>query len=169
MQDDFPGGRRILDSGAYMGGNADSELRWMGQTRTLFLATGATTQDGFALVDETAVRGEEIPLHRHPDDDESFYVLDGEITFFVDGQPGITARPGTFLHVPGGTVHGFRIASDTARYLILTTARHGEFYRAISVPARADGLPDSHDVDWDRVMATAQAFGIEVMGELPAD
>ena len=41
------------------------------------------------------------------------------------------APAGTFAHLPGGTVHGFRIESETARYLIRTTPRHGRFYRAI--------------------------------------
>ncbi len=89
--------------------------------------------------------------------------------FYVDEQPGIDAHSGSFVHVPAGTVHGFRIASDTARYLILTTPRHGEFYRAISIPAGADGLPASYDVDWDKIIATAQDFGIELIGDLPED
>jgi quercetin dioxygenase-like cupin family protein len=156
-------------SGAYLGSAADSELRWMGETRTHFLATGTTTNGEFCLVEETAKRGESVPLHRHAEDVESFYVLDGKMSFYLDDRPGIDADTGSFLHVPAGAIHGFRIASDTARYLILTTPRHGEFYRAISVPAGADGLPDSYDVDWDRIIATAQKFGIEVMGDLPQD
>lgn len=139
----------------------------MGETCTRFLATGKATNGQFCLVHETANHGEAVPLHRHSEDVESFYVLDGELTFYIDNQPGISAHAGMFLHIPAGTIHGFRIASDTARYLILTTARHGEFYRAISVPAGADGLPDSYDVDWDRVIATAEDFGIELVGDLP--
>ena len=133
-------------SGAYFSSASDSEVRWMGQTFTHFLATGMSTSDQFCLVEETAKRGEGIPLHRHIEDVESFYVLDGKIRFYLDDQSGIDAHTGTFVHVPAGTVHGFRIASDTARYLILTTPRHGEFYRAISVPAGSDGLPASYDV-----------------------
>lgn len=160
-------GRTLHPSGAYLGGAGDSELRWMGHTATLFLATGATTNGQFCLVDETAKRGEAVPLHRHPDDVESFYVLDGEVTFYIDSEPGLTVGAGAFLHVPAGTIHGFRIASDSARYLILTTPRHGEFYRAISTPAGADGLPGSFEVDWDQVLAISEQFGIELIGDLP--
>lgn len=156
-----------LPSGAWFRSAAEGEVRWMGETRTRFLATGGTTDGRFCLVDETARRGEAIPLHRHPEDVESFYVLEGEIDFHLGVQPAIRAGAHAFLHVPAGVVHGFRIASETARYLILTTARHGEFYRAISAPADAGGRPPAGEVDWDRVMATAQAFGIEVVGELP--
>jgi quercetin dioxygenase-like cupin family protein len=159
--------RPQFSSGAYLSTAGESEVRWMGETCTRFLATGDTTAGLFCLVDETGKQGEAVPLHRHAEDAESFYVLEGTITFYVDGQAGVDAGPNSFLHVPAGTAHGFRIASDTARYLIMTTARHGEFYRAISMPSSADGYPVTYEVDWDKVMATAQEFGIELIGELP--
>ncbi len=147
----------------------EGEVRWMGETRTRFLATGDTTDSAFSLVDETARRGEAIPLHRHPEDPESFYILEGEIIFHIEDQPGLSARAGAFVHLPAGIIHGFRIASDTARYLILTTPRHGEFYRAISVRAGADGLPDGPAPDWEQILATAERFGIQLISKLPDD
>lgn len=117
-------------TGAYLYRPGESELRWMGETFTYFLATGKLTAGAFSLVDERAKRGESVPLHMHKDDMESFYVIEGEITLFVDKQPGVMATAGSFAHIPGGTVHGFRIKSETARYLILTTPRHGEFFRS---------------------------------------
>ena len=95
---------------------------------------GEQTGGAFALVDEQAKRGESVPLHLHRDDMESFYVVEGEITLFIGDQPGVRAEAGSFAHTTGGTVHGFRIESETARYLIFTTPRHGEFYRAITCP-----------------------------------
>ncbi len=59
-------------------------------------------------------------------------MLEGEITLYIGDRPGERAGAGSFAHVPGGTVHGFRVESETARYLILTTPRHGRFYRAIT-------------------------------------
>lgn len=155
----------LASSGAYFLDGGEGEVRWMGQTRTRFLATGETTGGLFGLVDETAREGEEIPLHRH-DDVESFYVLEGKVSFFV-GQDRLDGGPGSFQHIPGGTVHGFRIVSDTARYLIMTTGHHADFYKAISVPSDGDGRPASLEVDWDRVIETAERFGIEMVGELP--
>lgn len=160
-------GPQFITSEVYISSADTSEVRWMGETSTHFLATGETTSGQFCLVEETAKRGEAVPLHRHEEDVESFYVLEGEVTFYIDGQPGLRSGPGSFLHVPAGAIHGFRITSDGARYLILTTARHGEFYRAISIPSDASGLPATYSVDWKKVMATAQDFGIELIGELP--
>jgi quercetin dioxygenase-like cupin family protein len=145
---------------AYLYQFGESEQRWMGETSTYFLATGALTGDAFALVDERAIGGESVPLHKH-DDVESFYVLEGEVCFYLDGQSGVRVGAGGFVHIPGGTIHGFRIESAMARYLILTTPRHGEFYRAIS-------LPSPHAAITDAVIGQAcQDYGIEFVGPLP--
>jgi len=106
---------------AYLLQSGEAEVRWMGETSTHFLATDALTGRAFALVDERAVQGESVSLHKHDNDMESFYLLEGEISFCLGDAPGAGATAGTFVHIPPGTVHGFRIESETARYLILTT------------------------------------------------
>ena len=128
---------------AYLHRSHEAELRWMGETATYFLATGESTGGAFALVDERAPRGMSVPLHLHREDMESFYVLEGEITLYIGDQPGVRAGAGSFAHVPGGVAHGFRIESETARYLILTTPRHGQFYRAITLPFSQAGARHS--------------------------
>lgn len=138
-----------------------SEQRWMGDTSTYFLATGGLTGGAFALVEERALRGESVPLHRHDADVESFYVLEGEISFYLGDKPAVRATGGAFVHVPGGTVHGFRIDSDHARYLILTTPRHAEFYRAITSPVRGTSG------DGAAIEAVCQEYGIQFVGRLP--
>lgn len=154
---------------AYIHLPGESELRWLGETSTYFLAAGEQTGDAFALVDERATRGETVPLHRHPDDMESFYVLEGEVTFYVGDEPGVRAGAGAFVHLPGGTVHGFRIESEEARYLILTTPRHGQFYRAISLPAQPDGSRPKDSIDGAQIKQASKDYGIEFIGPLPAD
>lgn len=153
--------------GAYVRHAGEGELRWLGETFTYFLATGDETGQEFSLVDEQATRGESVPLHFHKDDVESFYVIDGEITFFIGDEPGVRAGAGSFVHVPGGTVHGFRIESETARYLILTTPRHGEFYRAISLPSRPGGLPPLESVDGAQIQKACEEYGIDFVEPLP--
>jgi hypothetical protein len=80
-------------------------------------------------------------LYRHVDDLEAFSVVEGEVRVFVDGAPGVTVGAGAFVYVPAGAVHGFRVESGSARYLILTTPHHGAFYEAITLPARTGGEP----------------------------
>ncbi|CAN5244060.1 hypothetical protein BH23GEM2_BH23GEM2_24340 [soil metagenome] len=140
----------------------EGELRWMGETSTSFLGTGVLSGGAFALVEEQAVSGVSVPLHRHDDDTESFYVLDGEIAFYLNGEAGVRLGPGTFVHIPGGTIHGFRIESTSARYLILTTTRHADFYRAITGPTPLT------KIDGGMVNKACREYGIEFVGPLPA-
>jgi hypothetical protein len=76
---------------------------------------------------------------------------------------------GSFAHIPGGVVHGFRIKSDEARYLILTTPRHGEFYRAISLPSGDGGTPPDEPVEGPDLRRASREDGIELVGPLPDD
>ncbi len=152
---------------AYVCLPGEAEKRWMGRTSTQFLATGEQTGGAFCLVDERATRGESVPLHRHADDVESFYVLEGELTLYLGDQPGVRAPAGSFAHIPGGTVHGFRIESEEARYLILTTARHGEFYRAITLASSPGGLPPSESIEGATIKQASSDYGVEFVGPLP--
>jgi len=55
--------------------------------------------------------------HAHPDEDDAFYVLEGELVFVVEGDE-IVAGPGTFLLVPPGVEHDFaNRMDDVARFL----------------------------------------------------
>ena len=154
-------------AGAYVYQPGEAELRWLGETSAYFLATGEETGGAFCLVDEQGVRGESVPLHRHPDDPESFYVLEGELTLYIGDQPGVRASAGSFAHIPGGTVHGFRIESDKARYLILTTPRHGEFYRAITLASQPGGLPPAESIGGPQIKQASKEYGVEFVGPLP--
>lgn len=93
---------------------------------------------------------------------ESFYVLDGEITFYLGAQAEHRAMAGAFVHIPQGTVHGFRIESVVARYLILIIPRHAEFYRTITRP-----LPHAV-IDNSVIEQACQEYGIDFVSPLPA-
>jgi quercetin dioxygenase-like cupin family protein len=55
--------------------------------------------------------------HAHPDEDDSFYMLEGELVFTVEGDE-IVACPGTFVLVPPGIRHSFANRCDTvARFV----------------------------------------------------
>ncbi len=57
-----------------------------------------------------------VPTHVHDDQVDSFYVLEGEVGFEVEGRP-VTAGPGTFIGVPPGTEHAITPATSAARAL----------------------------------------------------
>jgi quercetin dioxygenase-like cupin family protein len=60
---------------------------------------------------------EGVDPHTHDDHVDSFYVLEGEVEFTVEGQ-AIRGGPGTYVAVPQRVVHGFRNAgADRIRVL----------------------------------------------------
>jgi quercetin dioxygenase-like cupin family protein len=65
--------------------------------------------------------GQGPPLHTHANEDESWYVLDGELRFKLDSE--IRAAPaGSFVFVPRGTVHAFQNEGrEPARTLVIFT------------------------------------------------
>ena len=130
-------------------------------------ASAEQTGGRFSLIEEVAPGGEGTPLYAHPEDDETFYVLEGELTFYLDdGQP-ISASAGSFVHIPGGSVHSFQVDSETARYLILTTPQHERFYRAISEPAQSRTLPPQEPPDMEKIEAAARDYKVEILGPPP--
>ncbi len=71
-----------------------------------FLArTADTPRFNFSVIE--IVAGRELEAHVHEQEDDAFYILEGELTFFF-GDGEATAGPGTFVLVPPGIEHGFR-------------------------------------------------------------
>ena len=71
--------------------------------------------------------------HQH-DDDDLFFVLEGTISFLVDGD-WLDVPAGSFVAVPGGTLHDFRNRSD-ARAGFLNISSPGGF--EANMPAIAE-------------------------------
>ena len=58
-------------------------------------------------------RGKVTPLHLHPDEDESFHILEGEVLVQIDGEEHL-GGPGSFISVPRGVPHALAVVSETA-------------------------------------------------------
>jgi quercetin dioxygenase-like cupin family protein len=118
-----------------------------------------------ALVERHAGRsGLMPPLHAH-DEDETFRVVSGELTFFV-GEEVVRARAGDVVVAPRGAARTYRVESDGARWLVLTrlasVARFEDFGRALAEPS-ADGRWPSEE-ELRSLRAIAAAKGIELLG-----
>ena len=71
-----------------------------------FLArTTDTPRFNFGIIEIAA--GRELEAHVHAEEDDAFYILQGELTFTYGGEEA-AAPPGTFVLVPPGVEHGFR-------------------------------------------------------------
>ena len=104
------------------------------------------------------------PYHVHHREDESFYVIEGEVAFVVDGQWHY-AGPGTFVHGPRDIPHGFAvIGTRPARMLLLATPGGFEqFVLALRTPF--DTTPEPPDMA--ALMAAAARHGVDILGPLP--
>jgi quercetin dioxygenase-like cupin family protein len=87
-----------------------------------FVAPGSATQGRFGLYEwrMPAGAGRADP-HFHRTFSESFYVVSGTVRLY-DGARWIDGRPGDFLHVPEGGVHGFRNDSDAEATMLILFA-----------------------------------------------
>jgi len=75
--------------------------------------------------------------HAHADEDDAFYVLDGELQFVVEDQD-VRAPAGTFVLVPPGVVHTFRNASSSPVRILNVHAPAG-FDRRLLGESGTDG------------------------------
>jgi quercetin dioxygenase-like cupin family protein len=97
--------------------NVDSApAYWWLDDLWIVLADGKDTGGRFSMMYELLPKGSGPGPHKHTWSDETFYILDGEITFLV-GDEIKTGRTGDFLMVPRNTRHAFRVDSETARFL----------------------------------------------------
>src|ERR1700751_3343301 len=103
-----------------------------------FLATGDDTGGKYALFEALVGPGGGPPPHVHSREDESFYVLEGELTFTVNGER-VVAKAGTFANMPVGTPHSFKNESNKPAKMLISVAPAGleQMFIEVGVPLAA--------------------------------
>lgn len=149
---------------------ADGEgerLRFLGGGLLTMKATAEETGGAFLLFEDLMSEGKTTPLHTHADEDETLYVLEGELLVHIDGVDHRVGPRGVAI-APRGVPHAFLVTSPTARVLTMQTPGSAEaFYRGASEPV-ADGDDGAGPVDFDRVRdAAASSGGMQLLGPPP--
>ena len=132
-----------------------------------FKATAADTNGIYALFEIDTPPGEGMPPHLQQYDDETFWVLQGTISFLV-GDREWDLGAGAYAFVPRGTRHGFRNSGRTnARMLTFVTPGgiQERFYTEAGKPAAASqsALAPADPADLPRIVKIAQKYGIEML------
>ena len=148
-------------------------LWWLGMLATIKV-TGEQTGGDYALVEILAPDGYEAVLHVHHQEDEGFYILEGEMTFYA-GEQTIKAHPGSYLFGSKDVPHAFTVDSGPARLLfVLSPAgleglirEMGEPAGSLEVPPQPEGPPD--EAEMQRMAAIAARYGAEILGEPPKE
>jgi quercetin dioxygenase-like cupin family protein len=82
-------------------------------------ASADVTGQAYTLTEAVLPPGRGAPPHMHGEHEEAFYVLEGQMSFSVEGDV-IEASAGDFVLVPRGLRHAFDIeGSKPARYLCI--------------------------------------------------
>jgi len=140
------------------------EPLWFADSLLTYKTTGTQTAGHLALAECRAPRDAGSPSHRHLNEDEAWYVLEGWLTFWL-GEETFTAGAGDFVFGPRGITHRFRVDSEEARFLlVLTPAGFEEFTRASGWPATAATLPppDLPAPDAGRLATAVARCGLEI-------
>jgi quercetin dioxygenase-like cupin family protein len=132
-----------------------------------FLAYPDETEGKYCVMECIVPKGAGAPPNTHAGEMETFYVLDGEVAFHVDGQD-ILAKEGTFLNVPDGAIHAFSGVSEQSRLLIFNAPglMHEEFFTDIGVKlpeGTTQPLPPSGPPDIPALVAKASNLGMTIL------
>jgi quercetin dioxygenase-like cupin family protein len=150
---------------AYIVKPGEGQPIWFLRNRMSVKATAASTGGAFGLVETLIAPGFSPPMHIHHREDESFYVLEGELTMQC-GERRFRASAGAFVFLPRDVPHTFVVEGDRpARMLTFLTPGGGEgvFIEGGRRPER-DGLPPAMPPDIAALKAVSARFGAEVVG-----
>lgn len=126
------------------------------------------TGDRLSITEYHAGPGVGPGLHVHTLEDETFYVLQGEVTFFVNGARH-TVGPGGVVFGPRGVPHTFKNCTDRpASMLLIVTppANFEAFYAKLLQPAPGGGPPPL-PLLLERIARHAPEHGISMLGPNP--
>ena len=147
-------------------GPGEGEHLWFFGGLTTIKADGAETGGRVMVTEQLGPRGSGSPLHVHRNEDEWFYVLSGELTFWIDGDV-TTATAGSFVYGPRDVPHTFTVSSDEAHFLlVIEPAGFENFLLELSQPAQSRTLPPAsvEPPSLETMMAAAANYGLEILG-----
>ncbi len=133
--------------------------------------TSDQTGGAYSLFEVTTRPGTGPPPHVHHREDESFYVLEGEYEFLVDGRT-FKVEAGSLLYVPRGALHAHKNVGKGVGRMLLTQTPGGLyelFFEEIGKPVDGDRVAlvfeDQHAAE--RIVEVAATYGIEIPPSSP--
>jgi quercetin dioxygenase-like cupin family protein len=129
-----------------------------------FLATGEDTNGKYAVFEALVSPGGGPPPHVHSREEEGFYVLEGVVTFTVNGNR-VAATAGMFANMPVGTPHSFKNESDKPARMLISFAPAGleqMFFEAGTPlpPGATTAVPPTKE-EIEKLLKIAARYGIE--------
>lgn len=147
-------------------------VRHPGEGRTIgvvgdvfrFLATGEDTDGKYAMWEAIVPPGGGPPPHIHSREEESFYILEGEITFQI-GDQRLVATAGMFANMSVGTLHWFKNETGKPAKMLISVAPAGleQMFFEVGLPVEPGAAaPQPTKADIEKLLTVAPRFGIEI-------
>jgi quercetin dioxygenase-like cupin family protein len=150
----------------YLLDSNEGEAFWiLGMLQTIRIARDDTAGQ-YGLIEIVVPAGIGSPWHVHPEEDEWFYVLEGEMTFWV-AETRLSLKAGSFAFGPKGVPHTFYADDAGARALVGFAPMQFEgFLREVGEPAPERVLPPPLEgpPDIERLIAIGKRNGLEILG-----
>lgn len=132
-----------------------------------FKLTCEDTGGSLLLFEDDMQRGKCTPLHKHPEEEEALYVLEGELLVHADGEEHRLGAGGCFL-APRGVPHAFLVVSERARVLTMLTPGAAEAFYRDAGEASTSADDATRPADFARLRAAAERSpSIEILGPPP--
>ena len=151
-----------------MSGKSGKIVRWddapvlhaFGEEITIHL-DGERTGGKLTMWTEITPPGGGPPPHYHLNEDEAFRVLEGRVTFLIDGD-WRELGPGRAAFMPRGVVHAFKNVGDKPSRMLLTTTPSGfeKFFARCAEEFAKPGAPNM-----SRIMQIGVEHGIHFLHE----
>jgi quercetin dioxygenase-like cupin family protein len=143
---------------------------WWKTGRVKLKAAGEQTGGRFSQVETVDPRGTATPLHVHHNEEETFYVLEGEVSVVVDGER-LELSTGGFALVPRGAPHAYVVGSEQARMLVtFSPSGFEEAFVDLGVDAAESAQPSVDTVlpPVEEMVRAFAPYGCEIVGPPPA-
>src|SRR6266487_6482944 len=144
----------------------EGEDFWLFGILVTIKVSGDDTDGQYCLIDAEVPPGMGSPWHNHRDEDEWFYVRDGEFTLYV-GDARLTLTAGGFAFGPKGVPHTFIAGPAGGRALVgFQPFLFEGFLREIGEPALERVLPPPLDAppEMARLLPVGAKHGMEILG-----
>jgi mannose-6-phosphate isomerase-like protein (cupin superfamily) len=164
-------GEHAMDMGTrpYALAREEGRAVWFLGALLVVKATDEQTGGAFGLIDHVLPAGFASPYHVHRNEDEAYYVVEGEMTFYV-GDERVKAESGAWVYGPRAVPHGFEAegTAPTRMLLFNTPAGFEDFPVEAGEPAKELTLPPAGPPDLEKLAKIAAKYDIEILGPLPS-